>query len=44
MNTELHQAIMIRLEELYMEDFLSVDDFSQAYEEVKEQLLEDENY
>ena len=41
MNTELHEAIMIRLEEIYMEDFLSIDNFLQAYEEVKEQLLDD---
>lgn len=42
MNTELHEAIMIRLEEIYMEDFLSIDNFLQAYEEVKEQLLDDD--
>lgn len=44
MNTELHERILERLEELYMEEYLTVQDYNQAFEEVREQILNNEFY
>lgn len=40
-STELHQRVMERLGDIWIDSFLSVEEFQQAYDEAKEIILEE---